>query len=185
MSHHVGRCHTFSLLTYHSTQHFLDRATVSKKTLYTQKNFLKSPYQKLQQTQSGRKSSAKESLSHRNHESAGNLRNNTPTGYEPNVLTTRELKVQTLIERKDAYIMQVSHVSQDRKTCRWSRSTIKMKVHVFSDSTLCVGVSNPHPSKKWATKLEDVWNEHGIYRTNEFGRFGTNDQARVTRCFDS
>ena len=36
-----------------------------------------------------------------------------------------------------------------------------MKVHVFSDFTLCVGGSNPDPSNNWATQLEDVWNEHG------------------------
>ena len=29
---------------------------------------------------------------------------------------------------------------------------IKMKVHVFSDSTLSVGVSNPDPSNIWPTK---------------------------------
>ena len=62
-------------------------ATFTKKTLYTQNNFLKSPYQKLQQTQFGRKAAPK-TLSHPNYESAGNLRNNTPTGYEPNVLST-------------------------------------------------------------------------------------------------
>ena len=37
-----------------------------------------------------------------------------------------------------------------------------MKVHVFSDSTLCVGVQNPDPSNNWTTKLEDVWNDHGF-----------------------
>ena len=54
---------------------------------------------------------------------------------------------------------------------RWSRITllrspaaklIRMKVHVLSDSTLCVGVSNPDPSNNWTTKLEDVGNEHGF-----------------------
>ena len=55
----VGRCHTFSLLMYHSTQHCLDRATFSKKILYTQNNFLMSPYQKLRQTQSGLKATQK------------------------------------------------------------------------------------------------------------------------------
>ena len=33
---------------------------------------------------------------------------------------------------------------------------IRMKVHVFSDSTLCVGVSNPDPSNNWATKNTDL-----------------------------
>ena len=38
----------------------------------------------------------------------------------------------------------------------------RMRVHVFSDFTLCVGISNPDPSNNWATKLEDAWNEHGF-----------------------
>ena len=33
---------------------------------------------------------------------------------------------------------------------------------MFSDSPWCVGVSNPEPSNNWATKLEDVWLEHGF-----------------------
>ena len=37
-----------------------------------------------------------------------------------------------------------------------------MKVHVFSDSTLCVGVSNPDPSSIWVIRLEDVCFEHGF-----------------------
>ena len=56
---------------------------------------------------------------------------------------------------------------------------IKMKVHVFSDAPLCVGVSNPDPSNNWTTKLEDVWNEHGFVenwswqpqRCNSFGTY--------------
>ena len=36
-----------------------------------------------------------------------------------------------------------------------------MKVDVFSDCTLSVGVSNPDPSNNLATHLEDVWKEHG------------------------
>ena len=36
---------------------------------------------------------------------------------------------------------------------------IRMKVHLFSYSTLCVGVSNPDPSNTRANKLEDVWKE--------------------------
>ena len=76
--------------------------------------------------------------------------------------------MKILIDRKDAYNMQIL---QSRKTFRWSRTTwlsvpaaklIRMKVHVLSDSTLCIGVSNPDPSNTWATKLEDVWNEHGF-----------------------
>ena len=39
---------------------------------------------------------------------------------------------------------------------------IRMKVHVFSDSTLRVGVSHPDPSSNWATQLEDVCYEHGF-----------------------
>ena len=76
-------------------------------------------------------------------------------------------QVQTLIERKDAYNMQVS---QDWKTFRWSRIALlgdpaaklnRMKVHLLSDSTLCVGISNPDLRNNWATKLDVVWNEHG------------------------
>ena len=33
---------------------------------------------------------------------------------------------------------------------------------MFSDSTLCVGVSNPSPSNNWATTLDEIWNEHGF-----------------------
>ena len=75
-------------------------------------------------------------------------------------------QVKTQIDRKDAYNTQML---QDWNTLRWSRITllsdpaaklISMKVHVFSDSTMCVGISNPDPSNNWATKLDDVWNEH-------------------------
>ena len=75
-------------------------------------------------------------------------------------------QVQTLMERKDSHNRQVL---QDWNTFRGSTITllsdpatelVRMKVHVFSDSTLCVGVSNPDPSNKWATKLEDAWNKH-------------------------
>ena len=38
---------------------------------------------------------------------------------------------------------------------------IRMRAQTFSDSKLCVGVSNPDPPNNWATKLEDVRNEHG------------------------
>ena len=74
---HVGCSHTFSLPAHHSTQHYLDRATFSKTTLYTdnhfrknlfslfQNNFLTSPYQ---QTQSGRKTTRK------NHSQIPNMR---------------------------------------------------------------------------------------------------------------
>ena len=57
-----------------------------------------------------------------------------------------------------------------------------MIVHVFSDSTLCVGVSNPDPSHKWATKLEDAWNEHGVVeKLNLVVR--EIQVARTTNCF--
>ena len=42
---------------------------------------------------------------------------------------------------------------------------IKMTVHAFSDSALCVGISNPDPSNIWATKVDEVWNEHGCVET--------------------
>ena len=91
-------------------------------------------------------------------------------------------QVQTLTERRDAYNMQVS---QDWKTFRWSRITllsdtagklIRMKVHVFSDSTLCVGVSNPAPSNNWTTQVEEVWNEHGFDHRDSIRL------ARTARC---
>ena len=87
------------------------------------------------------------------------------------LIQTMQRQVQTLIERKDSYMMQVS---QDWKTFRWSRTTllsnpaaklIRMKVHVFSDSTLCVGISNPGPSNNCATILDEVWNEHRFHET--------------------
>ena len=71
-------------------------------------------------------------------------------------------QVQTLIERKDAYTVQVS---QDWKILRWSRTTllsdpaaklIRMEVHAISDCS----VSNPDPSNNWAARLNEVWNEH-------------------------
>ena len=72
-------------------------------------------------------------------------------------IQSAQRQVKTLIDRKDAYNMQVL---QDWNTFRWSRITLlsgpaaklfRMKDHVFSDSTLCVGVSNPDPSNYWAT----------------------------------
>ena len=67
--------------------------------------------------------------------------------------------IEKMIDRKDAYNMQIL---QDCSAFRWSRITllsdpaaklIRMILHVFSDSTLCVGVSNPDPYNNWATKL--------------------------------
>ena len=80
----------------------------------------------------------------------------------------QSVQVTTLIDRDDACNMQLL---QDRNTFRWLSITlssdpaaklIRIKIHVFSDSTLCVGVSNPDPSNNWATKLDDVWNEQGL-----------------------
>ena len=77
----------------------------------------------------------------------------------------RQVKIS--IDRRDAHNMQIL---QDWNTYRRSKITllnhpaaklINMRVRLFSDSTLC-GVSNPDPSNNWATKLEDVWNEHGF-----------------------
>ena len=77
-------------------------------------------------------------------------------------------QVKTLIDRKDGYNMRTL---QEWNTFRWSRNTslsdpaanlIRMKACAFSDSTLCVGVSNSNPSNNWATKLEDVCDEHGF-----------------------
>ena len=58
-------------------------------------------------------------------------------------------QVKTLIERKDAS----SEIDQYEK------------VHVFSASPWCVGVSNPDPSNNWVTSLEDEWND------NSFGTY--------------
>ena len=78
---------------------------------------------------------------------------------------------KTLVERKDAYNVQIL---QDWNTFLWARITllsdpaaklITMQVHMFSDSTLFVGVSNPDPSNNWVTKLENVWNKHGFDET--------------------
>ena len=72
-------------------------------------------------------------------------------------IQSAQRQVKTLIDRQDAYNMQVL---QDWNTFRWSRITLlsgpaaklfRMKDHVFSDSTLCVGVSDPDPSNYWAT----------------------------------
>ena len=79
------------------------------------------------------------------------------------LIQSEQRQVTTLIDCKDAYNMQIL---QDWNIFRWSIITllrdraaklIRMKVRVFSDSTLCVGVSNPDPSILGATKLEDVW----------------------------
>ena len=71
-------------------------------------------------------------------------------------------RVQTLIERKDVYNVQVL---QDWRTFRRSRITllsdpaaklIRMKVLVFWISTL----PHPDPSNNWATEVNDVRNKH-------------------------
>ena len=75
-------------------------------------------------------------------------------------------QVKTLIDRTDAYSMQKVH---GWKTFHWSRNTmlsdpaaklIRMEVHVYSDATMRVGVSNPDPSNNRAT-----CNEHGLVET--------------------
>ena len=47
---------------------------------------------------------------------------------------------------------------------------IRMKVHEFSDSTLCVGISHPDQSNHhWATtKLNELWNKHGFDKQLNF-----------------
>ena len=69
-------------------------------------------------------------------------------------------QVNILIDRKDAHNMQIL---QDCLTFRYSTITllgepvaklIRMKVRVFSDSTLRGGVSNPDPSNNRETKIE-------------------------------
>ena len=39
---------------------------------------------------------------------------------------------------------------------------MRTKVRMFSDSALCVGVSNPDPPSNWKTRLEDVCYERGL-----------------------
>ena len=39
-----------------------------------------------------------------------------------------------------------------------------MKVHVLSDSTVCVVISNPDPSNMWTTKLDELRHEHGFHK---------------------
>ena len=107
------------------------------------------------------------------------------------ILSVRR-QVKTLIERTDAYNKQKL---QDWNTFRWSRITllsdpaatlIRMKVHVFSDSTLCVGVWNPDPSNKWATKIRGRMEGTRIWRQLQFGSpRSAIHVARTTRCFHS
>ena len=77
---------TFSL-PVHNMKHHLDSTTFSKTTLYTENIF-----QKLH----GRKTNAKEPLSHVNYERGGNLRTNTPSGYDTKELATKELATKEL-----------------------------------------------------------------------------------------
>ena len=106
----------------------------------------------------------------------------------PDFMQSVQRQVQTLIEGTAAYNMQIS---QDWQTFRWSSITllgdtasklIRMKVHVFPDSTLCVGISNPNPSNSWATKLDGRWNEHGfaenrVWQPEKCNSFGTYHQV--------
>ena len=106
---HVGRSHTFSLPVHHSTQHYLDRATFSKTTLYTnnhfrknlfslfQNNFLMSPHANAIWSENN----AKESLSDPDYERVGNLRINTTTGYEPKEFTTKEIATMPMMSPEE------------------------------------------------------------------------------------
>ena len=53
---------------------------------------------------------------------------------------------------------RIEHISLVKNTLLSDPAAelIRTKVHVFSDSALCVGISNPDPSNNWATKLDDV-----------------------------
>ena len=77
-------------------------------------------------------------------------------------------------------------ILQDWNTFQWSRITllsdpaaklIRMKGHVFSDSTMCVGVSNPDPSNNWATKV-------GIGQPEKCNSFGTHSQVLPPESFE-
>ena len=97
-------------------------------------------------------------------------------------------QVNILIDRKDAYNMQIL---QDWSTFRWSRNTLCWVIQhqhwsrwqfTCSQMLHCVGVSNPDPSNNWTTKLEDVWNEHGFvenwsWQLQRRNSFGTHHQA--------
>ena len=98
--------------------------------------------------------------------------------------------IQSVQRHKDAYNMPIL---QDWNTFRWSRvallsapaaKLIRMKVHVFSDSTLCVGVWNPDPSNNWiGQKNEELGERTWICRKMNFGSARSAiHSARTTRC---
>ena len=67
-------------------------------------------------------------------------------------------------------------------TFRWSRvallsdpaaKLIRMKVHVFSDSTFCVGVSNPDPSNWRIWEKEHGFAENEFWQPEKCNSFGT------------
>ena len=75
----------------HSMKHNLGRTIFSETTLYTKNLFHLFQKRPCQKATPGRKAKQNKILSHINFESAGNLRPNTPTGYEPKVLAPKEL----------------------------------------------------------------------------------------------
>ena len=90
----------FSLPVHHSTQHYLDCATLQDHTVH-QQPLPQEPLQPLPEQLPSEllpanairsENNAKELLSDPDYESAGNVRINTPTSYEPEELTTKEIE---------------------------------------------------------------------------------------------
>ena len=91
----------------------------------------------------------------------------------PALIQPVQPQVLALVESNSAHNMQVT---QGWQTFRWLRFTllsfpaatlIRLQIDEFSDSTLCVGISNPDPSNNWATKLYDAWTAYSIRRRND------------------
>ena len=104
----------------------------------------------------------------KDHEDLKRMAKNRSYPCTHDLIQSGQRQVKTPIGRQNVYMLQFL---QDWNTFRWSRilllgdpaaNFIRMKVHVFSDPTLRLGVSNPDPPNYWTTQLEDVWQEHGF-----------------------
>ena len=93
-------------LPIHNMKHHLDSTTFSKTTPYTENIFRKTTWSK---------SNVLEPLSHVNYESGGNLRTNTPSGYDTKELATKELAIKELATSSGSslgYIYQLYDVQR-------------------------------------------------------------------------